>query len=577
MPSRAARPKTIFCGRRQAETMGTAPLAKSQSLLRTGSVGTGERFLLAMLVLVVVLQVELIFSKSINWDEFFHFSQINQQLLGRPVPWLQSPFVALFLWIPALPGDNIDHIQWIRLLLLPFELVTIAAIVSMARRLASGESALLCGLLFATGGYVFLHGFALRADMIAACLLSLAMWVGLCRPLRAAALMAIALLLSLAFVSTIKAVLYAPAFLGIALFRLDRARDRLAFALAVGTATLAAAALLWAVPQLPASGATGPLRDMSDLGRDSIARMFSDGLFPQMWALQAQIVLAPLLAVAILLAAVHACMPGRNLVERLLLLSLLAPLATIAIYRNAYPYHFAFILPPAMVAIAPAIDPLIRRLGIAVPAAFLVAGALLLSVSEDRSVLPRQRAIVAGIHDIFPQPVTYIDNSGMAGDFPRAVNHFASGWSLAIYHRAGRPQYSEALATEPVPMVLANNATLRRVFSDVDALERLLPGDERTLRETYIPHWGRIYVAGKHVPAGNDHLTFLVRVPGIYTVEGGPLVVDGRSHAVGGLLRLSRGVHMIGGHRPSAVTLRWGDHLARPAIEWPEGPMYTAY
>src|SRR3546814_4925784 len=95
----------------------------------------------------------------------------------------------------------------------------------MARRFADRETALLCGLIYATGGYVFLHAFALRADMIAAALLMTALWLILCRPLRGREIALILLLVGLAFVSTIKAVLYAPAFLGVLLFRLEKPRS----------------------------------------------------------------------------------------------------------------------------------------------------------------------------------------------------------------------------------------------------------------------------------------------------------------------------------------------------------------
>lgn len=547
---------------------------------RTGSPFRGvtvRGFLFGALLIVLALQVELVFSKSVNWDEFFHFSQIHQHLLGRPAPWLQSPFVALFSWVPGLAGDNISHIQLIRLLTLPFEVVAVAAIVGMARRFASFETALLCGLLYATGGYVFLHAFALRADMIAAALLSVAMWIGLCRSLRAVEIAAILLLLALAFVSTIKAVLYAPAFLGIALYRLENPKARFAVVATLGAACLAGAFLLWGAPHLPTGGLTGRLREMGELGNNAAGRMFAGGHFPQMWALQKQVLLAPLLATAVLLAFTYACKPGRGPMERVLLLSLLAPLATVAIYHNAFPYHFVFILPPAMVAVAPAISPVVRRFGAGPLAAVLLASALLLSFIEDRDVLPRQRVIVAGIHTIFPEPVTYIDNSGMAGDFPRAINHFASGWGLEIYHRAGEPLYSRAMAVEAVPMLLANNVVLQHPFFDRDLDEGLLPADERALRENYIRHWGYVFVAGRRLPAGTLPIRWEVAVPGTYTVEGGEVVIDGKHRPEGSLVHLARGRHLATGARASEITLRWGDHLPRPAASWPEGPLFTVY
>ena len=538
---------------------------------------TTVQLLCAMLGLVLALQVELVFSKSANWDEFFHFSQIHQHLLGRPAPWLQAPFVALFSWVPSLPGDNIDHIQLIRLLILPFELVTIAAIAGMASRFAGRETALLCGLIYATGGYVFLHAFALRADMIAAALLMTALWLGLCRPLRGRDIALILFLVGLAFVSTIKAVLYAPAFLGVALFRLEKPGHRRALASATLLAALAGLSLLWLAPHLPATGPMGILHDIGDLGRASIDRMFSGGVFPQGEWLVRQIVFAPLLSLAILATLVYACWPGRGRMNRILFLSLLAPLATVAVYRNAFPYHFAFILPPAAVAIVPVVEWLRRRYGVGAVAFLPLVGALLLSFNEDRDVLPRQRTIQAGIHTIFPAPVTYIDNSGMAGDFPRAVNHFASGWGLENYYRSGEPIYSQTMAAEPVPMLLANNVVLQDLFYDTFFDGRLLPEDDKTLRENYIPHWGRVFVAGKVIAPDERQVAIEIAVPGRYTVEGGGIDIDGQHYSAGSVVTLARGVHSISGGRAADVTLRWGDHLARPVFAWPKGTIFTEY
>lgn len=553
-------------------------LAKRPDFARKLRRPTAAQLLYTMLALVLLLQVELVFSKSVNWDEFFHFSQIHQHLLGRPAPWLQAPFVALFFWVPALPGDNIDHIQLIRLLILPFEIATIAAIMAMATRFTDRATGLLCGLIYATGGYVFLHAFALRADMIAAALLMGALWLSLCRPLSGRNIALIFLLVGMAFVSTIKAVLYAPAFLGVLLFRLEKPWHRRALVAGTILAALAGVSLLWLTPHLPAAGPAGILRDIGDLGRASIDRMFSGGIFPQGSWLILQIVFAPLLSVAILATLVHACWPGgRARTERVLLLSLLAPLATVTVYRNAFPYHFAFILPPAAVAIAPVVDWLRRRYGLVAVALLPLASALMLSLGQDRDVLPRQRAILTGIAAIFPTPVTYIDNSGMAGNFPRAVNHFASGWGLENYYRSGKPIYSQALKTEPVPMLLVNNVVLQDIFHDIFFEGRLLAEDDAILRDNYIPHWGSVFVAGKVIAAGERPLAVEIAIPGRYTVEGGSIGLDGRYYAAGSVVTLARGTHSVAAGRAAAVTLRWGEHLGRPDFAWPRSSIFTAY
>src|SRR3546814_3682813 len=111
--------------------------------------------------------------------------------------------------------------------------------------------------------------------MSAAALLMTALWLILCRPLRGREIALILLLVGLAFVSTIKAVLYAPAFLGVLLFRLEKPRHRRALASAAIMVALAGLALLWLAPHLPTTGPVGVLRDIGDLGRASVDRMFS--------------------------------------------------------------------------------------------------------------------------------------------------------------------------------------------------------------------------------------------------------------------------------------------------------------
>ena len=53
--------------------------------------------------------------------------------------------------------------------------------------------------------------------------------------------------------------------------------------------------------------------------------------------------------------------------------------------------------------------------------------------------------------------------------------------------------------------------------------------------------------------------------------------IDGRRYPVGSVVTLARGMHNLSGIRAAPVTLRWGDHLLRPAFAWPKGPILTEY
>src|SRR5690606_3558679 len=110
-------------------------------------------------------------------------------------------------------------------------------------------------------------------------------------------------------------------------------------------------------------GVAGILRDVGHLGRNAIDRMFSAGLFPQRRWLLGQMLWSPVLSLTVVLAVVAVFWKGREPRERVLLVSLLLPLCTVAVYRNAYPYYFVFILPPVMIGIAPAVGMLARRYG----------------------------------------------------------------------------------------------------------------------------------------------------------------------------------------------------------------------
>ncbi|WJY18743.1 hypothetical protein QQS45_00365 [Alteriqipengyuania flavescens] len=521
----------------------------------------GRTLAIACGLAILAMQVELVFAKSVNWDEFFGFGQIHQWLCGEPVPVLQVPYVYLFGWVPRLPGGAIDHILAIRALILPFELLTAAVIFDLARRFASRNAALLAALAYIGGGHVFLHAFALRADMIAASLLMGVLWVVLTRPLRSPALAGAALLFTLAMIATIKSVLYAPAILAALWWR----RDSLPLRLLIPAAAVAAGLGLVA---LVATGASGPLFTMA---ASSAERMFDGGLFPQGGYLADQLLTAPILTIMLLAGAV--ILWQRCLQALPFLAACLVPLLAVAIYRNAFPYYYVFALPPAMIIAAAGADWMQKRYGLAPVAAVLAINALALSLSEDRQVLHDQHTVHAGIAEIFPEPVTYIDDAAFVGPFPRAVHHFASGWGLSGYRAARQPSYRMAMEQRVVPFLLREGPAMENFDPARDGELMLLGEDTAALRDNYIRHWGKVFVAGKRIGPGIGRIEVLV--PGTYTVEGSAVTVDDRTHAPGRTVVLQRGEHAVSAQ--GTATLRWGNHLPRPAFAWPDGALYTNY
>ncbi|WP_298337214.1 hypothetical protein [uncultured Erythrobacter sp.] len=504
------------------------------------------RVAIIALGLVLCLQLALAFTKSINWDEFYHFSQIHAAWRGEDVgSLLQRPFVPLFSWVPSLGGSNIENIQLIRSLIIPFELLLVGAIVAAATKFTDFRTAVLCGLAYATAGYAFTQGLALRADVIAASLVMTALAVGLHRELRPATLPIMGVLTALAFVATIKVVLYLPAFLALVVLRWEDLKRWIWVAPFAGVLGLGLLALT-----MPDA--------LTSLGRTlsgSFDRMFGGGVFPQHMHWVRQSAMASVFTVLLIGFAVWLFKAKSAQKTPLALLAL--PALWPAIYFNSYPYFFAFILPPVAVALAPVIKIAAKRYGALALTAIFTLNAVALFLMEPRSVQTNQAAVQNLVNSAFPEPVAYIDESGMIGDFPRAVPQFASGWALNNYLSRGEPIYSQAIMAQPVPLILSNSLTLRNAFSDEPIGERLLPKDAALLRDNYIQQAGIVMVAGKQLDGGSERVAELVAVPGAYRVEGGAIRIDGHVYEPGSVVALERQSYDLANTGNSIVTLRW--------------------
>lgn len=511
-----------------------------------GQADTTTRAIIIALVLVLCLQLGLAFTKSINWDEFFHFSQIHAAWRGEDVgDFLQRPFVPLFSWVPSLGGSNIESIELVRSLIAPFELLLVAAVIAVAAKFTDFKTALLCGLAYATAGYAFTQGLALRADVIAASLVMSALAIGFHLRLGPLTLAAMAVLTGLAFVANIKAVLYLPAFIAFAIVRWDDLK-RWIWLVPIGGAVGLGALALFA-PDILAMLA-------KKLG-NSFDRMFGGGVFPQAMHWVRQSAMASVFTV-LMIGFVVWLFKGRSSQKPALALLALPALWPV-IYFNAYPYFFAFILPPVAVALAPVIKIASERYGALALTAIFTLNAAALFLMEPRSVQANQAEVQELVSAAFPSPTAYIDESGMIGDFPRAVPQFASGWALANYLKDGEPIYSQAVMSQSVPFVLTNSLTLHNAFSDAPFGERLLPQDEAFLRANYIQHAGIVMVAGKHFEADKTVKAQLVAVPGQYRVEGEAISINGDLYEVGSIVTLERKRYDFANMGQGQATLRW--------------------
>ncbi len=527
-------------------TAFAASYLPSQASKKRGS----AHLVLGALAVVVLLQLHLAFTKSINWDEYWHYSLITASIRGEEVPFLQTPYIRLFSWVTFLPVPTIDQITIIRALTLCFEVIAASALFFAARRFVSTVIALLCALVYVTAGYAFLHGFALRADIIAAAFLMSALAIALRGRITIANGALIVALLLLAFLSTIKSILWAPAFMAVLVLRGEELPLRWGVIVSLGMAFLT---LLVAFFLFGGENAQSAAHTIERAGQ----RMFSGGLFPQARYAIRQIIIAPLLTLILIGFLGWLLRSAKEPRQKIALGLLAAPLLSVILYRNAFAYYFVFILPPVVLAAAPIVEYAARRYGTLALAAALVSNAAVLSFVENRDRMATQREFQSELRGVFPEPVVYIDESGILGDYPRAVLQFASGWSLERYLANREPLYRQRVMTDTVPLMITNSRALINVFEEEPIGNRLLPEDEAFLRANYVSHGGMIYVAGKMLEPGEVIEAAFMGVPGTYRVEQGTVIIDGIAYEEGANVNLDRRVYELANNSSSRVTLRW--------------------
>jgi hypothetical protein len=268
------------------------------------------------------------------------------------------------------------------------------------------------------------------------------------------------------------------------------------------------------------------------------------------------------------------------------------PLLSLLFYRNAFPYFYVLLMPPALVLCGVAFDQVTRdprmsgRRGVpvALVATLVIAGSVAAHVAlRSRDDTIGQRAIVGAVRDIFPRPVPYIDRNGMIASFPR-VGFFMSSWGIQSYRDAGRPVFAELLRAQGPKFLVVNSPALSSVFEDSSQAEArdeqlLLAEDVAVLREHFVHYWGPVYVAGKamRLPQGADTV-WEVLVAGPYRLlSDGPVVIGDSPYPPGSTVELELGSVSLRSPVTQDVVLRTDSVQGVPMHPPPLGPIYTGF
>ncbi len=560
--------------------MASAAIPQAELPQQANNTDTGAHGLawpLGALALLLALQLTLVFTRAINWDEFYFYHEVARFADGHLDRPLQTIHVRLFAFLPEIFGNPVDAIRAARLAMFACELATLASIVLIARRLADTRTAIFAALLYISAGYVLQHGMSFRVDPIVTAALMSALAVLATSRLRPAHIVAFGVLAGFAGMVTIKAVLFAPAFAGIAWWRWsesDFARARLASLAACVIAALVGFAILYAWHSQALPAASDAVGQSGALMQSAGGWAFFLGVPPYIHMAIKSMLIAPLLYGCIMAAPFMIRRANLPMAQMLALAGLWLPITTIFFYTNSAAYFYAFILAPVAIATVLPLQWALARYGSRMLALVLMILAAGLWLTEDRSTITRQHRLVENVQQVFPRPVTYFDQSFMLAGWPKA-NGFMTPWGMQTYRDAGEASYRAAMEREIVPLLLVNSEELETMLVEGEE-GLLLPADDAAIRRNYLSFNGPIWLAGKGF-AGNAVTREEFLVPGSYRIAGGAIAVDGVEHAEDDIVAVDRGLHDIAVLGADEVRMIWAEAPAAPEIPLEEGPLYVGF
>lgn len=563
---------------------------------------------LVLLVGLIVARVRLAHSINIHWDEFYFLSKVHSYARGELTGKLLTFHVHFLGWVRDAAATEVLQVLRLREVMLGFGAIAALATLVIGRRLIGGGTVpALVGASFAvlagqSLSLVLNHGASARYDPIVVALFlvagALLVSGGRANTVLAGVVTALCLLVS------IKSALYLPTLLGLLLCRWLWAPAAERRSVLGDAALFAAAALLTFAPLLALHAASlapepaavtaaplGPASTSSGLGAILAKVVVLDRGLPNAKALIGSLrwdtAYWALLFIGVVMASISVGRGDREVKQRSAqLLCFALPLTALLFYRNSFHYFYVSVIPPAALLVGLVFGraakglaqrPLLAAVAVLVMAAPSARAASLWYAYNSDDQLVVQKQIVDAVHETFPTPVPYVDRCAMIGSFKKS-GPFMSTWTLGEYRKRGTPVMREALRRERPQFLLQNISSLevQRGFKGGRGFHRLLREDFMVLKESFIPHWGPLWVAGKTVtlaPADGAPSEIDVVIAGSYRLEASAAVlVDGRSLEPGATVELAEGRHQLAATQAdiSTVTLRTAS--ARPPPQRPPPP-----
>ena len=558
------------------------------------------RIVAILLLVYLAIYGVLVLRINLNWDEFNFLAMVYAIQEGRANPGLNNFHTVLYGWITAISGTEIDQIIVARITQLALLMASMIMLYLLARKMFCRSIALV--LIFLTVSYtdILIHGFSFRYDTLCLFFSMIALYLYAARTgFFSAAIAGVSL--GLSFLISIKTIFYAVAIGTMALYFIGFCRDRRNQSKRIAILGVSTMVCFAAIFLVRSTGHTGGISvsTAADAGVSALnvlqytgSKMFlEEGFLPKWNYLSRSIAqntshwLLIGIGTIFALASIIVDQPSRS--RSVLILICLLPLASVLIYRNAFPYFYVYVIPAAMLSAGLAIETIakvIQRISKYGNTAVLfvslttgVVSSALFLIFEYSEGIGKQRQIINSIKEMFPEPVPYIDGYGMISSFPK-VGLWMSTWGMENYHGRAKPIFEGILSSREPKFLLANHralVSLDGAVKPVTPYSFLLPEDQQILREHFIDHWGPIRVAGRRISidVADKKIEFRILISGSYTLEADhSVLINDALINPSDVIQLSQGNHNISAETLGTFTLRWGDNLVvptqSPPIEW---------
>jgi len=564
---------------------------------RADAKGTDDTLLVIIIGILVLFGIgckgHLLTQLPINQDEFHYLSFVYAYERGELTQPIQNFHVHFFAWLGAVSKNEVTQVMVARSVMFLLFLGTCAYLLLLGTHFIGAPGALFSVLCYISFRFTMANGASFRSDTAATFLFMFALYLFVVKKTSVISNIAAGIAMALACLFTIKAGMYLILFIPLSLIRLRASQNSLR---SLKNTSYFAVALIFGSIAIYGLHAAAFPDSNSGNQVEFLGRAFSTFItFEQFFPAREYFLLTLRTNSVIWLFMLFGfCVYVFDLLRRkhyvrghaAYLLVMLVPLLSLLIYRNAYPYFYVFLMPPATLfcgygfwRLVSTVKPANQRVSI------IVASVLTIFVFQNlilfypflswraAQTTDAQHDLLSEIHKMFPDPVPYIDGCSMVSSFPK-VGFFMSSAGIRPYLEDGDPVLKNLLVDKKPMFLLANVPHL-----DLHSHEppksfvglALLEEDWVALQSYFIHHWGPIWVMGKEFNLRPETLSqnFEISTPGLYTVEADTeILIDGKLYHTGDVVRLEQAPHIIEATGTDVtIKLRWGDHLYRPKSE----------